>query len=159
MVEIKGSKSILVALSGGVDSAVSAGLLVEKGYNVSAVYVRTWEEEEDILGECPGARDLKDAREVAEQLGISFEVLNLVEFYRDRVVRPMIDGYAMGITPNPDVLCNRTMKFGALLDHARVRGFEDLATGHYCRKLQTPEGLSEIWEGLDKDKDQSYFQD
>ena len=150
-------QKILVALSGGVDSAVSASILHEQGHEVFAVYVRTWEHEEDLLGECPGAIDLADARAVAEILGIPFEVVNFIDFYKREVVSPMVDGYASGVTPNPDVLCNREMKFGALMNYAKESGFDALATGHYCRRIIGPEGLAELWEGMDDNKDQSYF--
>ena len=153
----RSSEPILVALSGGVDSAVSAALLKAQGYDVSGVYVRTWEHEEDILGECPGAKDLKDARSVAEVIGIPFSVVNFVDFYQNEVVMPMVNGYEQGITPNPDILCNRTMKFGALLDYAEEMGFSALATGHYCKRKKSSGTPAELWEGEDKNKDQSYF--
>ena len=108
------SEKVLVALSGGVDSAVSAALLIENGYDVSGVYVRTWEYEDDLLGDCPGAQDLKDAKLVARTLGISFSVVNFIDFYQQNVVMPMVQGYKAGITPNPDILCNRVMKFWCL---------------------------------------------
>ncbi|MDG1324837.1 MAG: tRNA 2-thiouridine(34) synthase MnmA [Opitutales bacterium] len=150
-------KPILVALSGGVDSAVSALLLKEQGYTISGVYVRTWEHEEDLLGDCPGARDLKDARSVAELIGIPFSVVNFIDFYQNEVVLPMVRGYENGITPNPDILCNRAMKFGALLEYAEENGFSSLATGHYCRRVKNSNSTAELWEGIDKNKDQSYF--
>ena len=153
----RSNEPILVALSGGVDSAVSAALLKAQGYDVSGVYVRTWEHEEDILGECPGAKDLKDARSVAEVIGIPFSVVNFVDFYQNEVVMPMVNGYEQGITPNPDILCNRTMKFGALLDYAEEMGFSALATGHYCKRKKSSGTPAELWEGEDKNKDQSYF--
>ena len=149
--------SILVALSGGVDSAVSALLLKEKGYNISGVYVRTWEHEDDLLGECPGAQDLRDARAVAETIDIPFFVVNFIDFYQNEVVMPMVSGYEQGITPNPDILCNRAMKFGALLDYAEENGFSALATGHYCKRKKSLDLPAELWEGEDKNKDQSYF--
>lgn len=148
---------ILVALSGGVDSAVSAILLKEQGFNVSGVYVRTWEHENDLLGECPGAQDLRDARSVAEAIDIPFSVVNFIDFYQNEVVLPMVRGYEQGITPNPDILCNRVMKFGALLDYAEENGFSALATGHYCRRKENTGFPPELWEGADKNKDQSYF--
>ena len=150
-------KPILVALSGGVDSAVSALLLKEQGYTISGVYVRTWEHEDDLLGDCPGARDLKDARLVAELIGIPFSVVNFIDFYQNEVVLPMVRGYENGITPNPDILCNRAMKFGALLEYAEENGFSSLATGHYCRRVKNSNSTAELWEGIDKNKDQSYF--
>ena len=151
------NKKILVALSGGVDSAVAASLLIEQGYEIETVYVKTWEHENDVLGDCPGAIDLKDAEVVSDQLGIPFRVLNLMDFYHQHVVAPMVEGYASGITPNPDVLCNREMKFGALKEYAEKEGFSALATGHYCRRVQISSHDVELWEGRDKTKDQSYF--
>ncbi len=148
---------VLVALSGGVDSAVTAALLKESNQGIEAAYVRTWEHEEDMLGECPGARDLSDAEAVAHTLSIPFRVINFVDFYQHEVVDPMVEGYATGTTPNPDILCNRRMKFGALLDYAYKEGFDCLATGHYCQRKLGVHGFPELWEGLDKNKDQSYF--
>lgn len=153
----RSDEPILVALSGGVDSAVSAALLKAQGYDVSGVYVRTWEHEEDLLGECPGAKDLKDARSVAEAIDIPFSVVNFIDFYQNEVVMPMVSGYEQGITPNPDILCNRAMKFGALLDYAKEHGFSALATGHYCKRKKSSGNPAELWEGEDKNKDQSYF--
>lgn len=150
-------EKVLAALSGGVDSAVAAALLTEAGHEVEAVYVKTWAHEEDPLGECPGAKDLEDARAVAEALNLPFEVVNFTDFYHDNVVLPMVEGYRSGATPNPDVTCNRVMKFGALLEHARSRGFRALATGHYCRRVLAPDGAPQLLEGTDKNKDQSYF--
>jgi tRNA-uridine 2-sulfurtransferase len=148
---------LLVALSGGVDSSVSAALLKDQGHEIEGVYVRTWEHEDDVLGDCPGARDLADAEAVAESLGIPFRVVNFVDFYHREVVLPMVSGYEQGITPNPDVLCNRSMKFGALLEYARDNDFEGLATGHYCIRNVAAGTNPELWEGRDKNKDQSYF--
>ena len=151
------TERLLVALSGGVDSSVAAALLLDQGHEVEGVYVRTWQHEDDLLGDCPGARDLADAERVADALGISFEVVNYVDFYHREVVLPMVNGYADGITPNPDVLCNRSMKFGALLEHALEKGFDGLATGHYCIRKSSVSEKAELWEGRDKNKDQSYF--
>ena len=148
---------ILVALSGGVDSAVCAAMLKAEGHEIEGAYVRTWEHEEDLLGDCPGAKDLADARAVAEMLSIPFRTINFVDFYHREVVSPMVEGYANGITPNPDILCNRRMKFGALLEYAYEQNFQALATGHYCQRKLGEDGEPELWEGLDKDKDQSYF--
>ncbi len=148
---------VLVALSGGVDSSVAAALLKNQGHEVEGVYVRTWENEDDLLGDCPGARDLADAQAVAHSLGIAFRVVNFIDFYQREVVQPMVNGYAEGITPNPDVLCNRAMKFGALLEYGRENGFDCLATGHYCIRKGGDTDPAELWEGADKNKDQSYF--
>ena len=157
MISDDGKERILVALSGGVDSAVSAALLKEYGHDVTGVYVKTWEHENDILGECPGAVDLRDARSVSEKLQIKFLVVNFVDFYRKEVVAPMVQGYKLGITPNPDVICNRVMKFGALLEYAEQNGFSAIATGHYCKRIKTRNSPAQLWEGNDKNKDQSYF--
>ena len=150
-------QKILIAMSGGVDSAVAAKLLLMQGHQVESVYVRTWEQEDDLLGECPGAKDLRDAEMVSNQLNIQFNVVNLIDFYRREVVNPMIQGYAQGITPNPDILCNRQMKFGELMKYAQKAGFDALATGHYCIQKSQPHNAAELWEGVDKNKDQSYF--
>ena len=150
-------KRILTALSGGVDSSVSAALLKKEGHEIEGVYVRTWEHEDDLLADCPGARDLADAEAVADTLGIPFRVVNFIDFYHREVVLPMVKGYEDGITPNPDILCNRSMKFGALLEYARKNGFDGLATGHYCIRKETDGASPELWEGRDKNKDQSYF--
>ena len=148
---------ILCALSGGVDSSVATYLLKKMGHFVEAVYVRTWENEDDPLGDCPGAKDLADARGVCDLLKIPFRVVNFIDFYQQQVVQPMIEGYASGITPNPDILCNRRMKFGALMKYALKNEFEALATGHYCQRHMGNDGNAQLWEGKDKNKDQSYF--
>jgi len=148
---------ILVAVSGGVDSAIACYLLLQAGHDVEAVYVRTWQNEVDPFGQCPGAQDLKDAKSIAQSLHVPFHVVNFIDFYQKEVVTPMVDGYAQGITPNPDILCNRRMKFGALMDFAKGKHFDALATGHYCRKKIAENGNAELWEGVDKNKDQSYF--
>ena len=124
---------ILTALSGGVDSAAAAALLVEQGHEVVAAYMKNWVNEENIPGECPWERDIEDALGVCRKLGIEFRVVDLIEQYRNRVVNYLIEGYRNGSTPNPDVLCNREMKFGVLLDYALEQGFESVATGHYAR--------------------------
>ena len=148
---------ILVALSGGVDSSVSALLLKEQGYEVAGAYIRTWLNEEMPLGDCPAQQDIEDARAVAEHLGIDFEVVNLVNEYREHVVQYLVDGYKSGITPNPDIMCNREMKFGIFQDYALKQGFDALATGHYVRKQSDTEGRFNILQGMDPNKDQSYF--
>lgn len=147
---------ILVALSGGVDSAYAAWKLAREGHAVEAAYMKNWINEENIVGDCPWMQDIEDARAVAEHIGIPFRVLNFMDAYRERVVAYLVDGYARGLTPNPDVMCNREMKFGVLLDWALEHGFEAVATGHYCRRAEGPAG-PELHEGLDVNKDQSYF--
>lgn len=150
------SKHLLVALSGGVDSALAAWKAVQDGYQVEAAYMKNWINEENIFGNCPWMQDIEDARAVADHLGIPFRVLNFMDAYRERVVAYLVDGYARGLTPNPDVMCNREMKFGVLLDWARENHFAAVATGHYCRRTAGNAG-AELHEGIDADKDQSYF--
>jgi len=147
---------LLIALSGGVDSAVAAWQALQDGYAVEAAYMKNWINEENVFGNCPWMQDIEDARAVAEHLGIPFRVLNFMEAYRERVVSYLVDGYARGLTPNPDVMCNREMKFGVLLDWARENGFDAVGTGHYCRRVETACG-AHLLEGADKNKDQSYF--
>lgn len=144
-------------MSGGVDSSVAALRLKEAGYAVEGCYMKIWLEETDIFGECPWQKDIDDARSVADQLGMPFRIVNLIEEYRERVVDYMIQGYQSGITPNPDVMCNREIKFGAFLDYALKEGFDAVATGHYVQSRKNDRGLTELWEGRDKNKDQSYF--
>lgn len=152
-----GKEKWLVALSGGVDSAMAAAMLVESGVAVEAAYMKNWINEEEVLGNCPWMQDIEDASAVADHLGIPFQVVNFMDSYRERVVRYLVDGYARGLTPNPDVMCNREMKFGVLLDWALENGFSGVATGHYCRKRERGAGGHQLLEGLDANKDQSYF--
>lgn len=154
-VEKKGR--VLVALSGGVDSSVAALRLLEAGREVSAAYIRTWMHEDDPFTDCPAEQEIETAASAAEHLGIPFEVVNLVAEYRERVVDYLVDGYRRGITPNPDVMCNREMKFGVFRDYAAQKGFETVATGHYVRKVDGPGKSFRILEGVDENKDQSYF--
>lgn len=149
-------KRLLVALSGGVDSAVAAWKALKEGHTVEAAYMKNWINEENVFGNCPWMEDIEDARAVAGHLGIPFHVLNFMDAYRERVVAYLVDGYARGLTPNPDVMCNREMKFGILLDWAREHGFDGVATGHYCRRLDI-DGQPRLLEGRDQNKDQSYF--
>jgi tRNA-uridine 2-sulfurtransferase len=148
---------VLCALSGGVDSSTAAALLLEQGHEVVAAYMRNWINEEGIAGHCPWAEDIEDAQKVAEHLGIEFRVLNLMDDYRERVVSYLLQGYQEGITPNPDVMCNREMKFGVFLDYALDQGFEGLATGHYVQARINEDGTKDILRGADPNKDQSYF--
>lgn len=148
---------VLVAMSGGVDSSVAAAVLLEQGMDVSGAYMKNWINEAGIVGDCPWQQDIEDARSAADTLGIPFRIVNLMEEYRTRVVDYLLAGYREGITPNPDVMCNREIKFGVFLRWALEQGFESLATGHYARLMTAPSGEVELWEGADKNKDQSYF--
>lgn len=150
-------QKILVALSGGVDSAVAALLLKNQGYDISAAYIRTWMNEEMPLADCPAQQDIEDSRAVAEHLGIDYEIVNLVNEYREHVVEYLVDGYKKGITPNPDIMCNREMKFGIFEKYAFDNGFDAIATGHYVRKAEATPGRFDLFEGKDSNKDQTYF--
>ncbi len=148
---------VLVGLSGGVDSAVAAALLLEQGHEVVAGYMKNWINEEGIPGDCPWEQDIEDAHAVAKHLGIEFRVIDLIDSYRHRIVDYLIAGYRQGITPNPDVWCNREMKFGVFLDYALAQDFSFVATGHYARKRVSANGSAAILRGADPNKDQSYF--
>lgn len=148
---------VMVGLSGGVDSAVAAALLVEQGHEVVGGYMKNWMNEEGIPGDCPWQQDIEDAHAVAKTLGIEFRVIDLVESYRERIVDYLVSGYEEGLTPNPDVWCNREMKFGVFLDYALSQGFEAVGTGHYARRRTLSDGQAAILRGADPNKDQSYF--
>jgi tRNA-specific 2-thiouridylase len=150
---------VLVALSGGVDSAVAALLLKQQGHEVHAAYFRTWMNEEGLPfpGECPWEDDVRNAQAVAEHLGLPFRIIDLVQDYRDTVVQYLVEGYRNGLTPNPDIICNREMKFGVFLRKALRDGFDLIATGHYARRRENADGTFDLLEGLDPNKDQSYF--
>ena len=179
---------ILVAMSGGVDSSVAALLLKQQGFEVVGAYMKNWINEDNVIGNCPWMQDIEDARAVANQLGIEFRVVNLMEDYRRLVVDYLLDGYQRGLTPNPDVMCNREMKFGVFARYAQAEGFTALATGHYARRVEVgrvmphapvphvptvgpvlapayPDAAAasdsptnyQLLEGLDPNKDQSYF--
>ncbi len=148
---------VMVGLSGGVDSAVAAALLVEQGHEVVGGYMKNWMNEEGIPGDCPWEQDIEDARSVAKALGIEFRVIDLVESYREKIVEYLVNGYEEGLTPNPDVWCNREMKFGVFLDYAVSQGFESVGTGHYARRRVLSNGHAAVLRGADPNKDQSYF--
>ncbi len=147
---------ILAAMSGGVDSSVAAALLQEAGHEVVGAYMKNWTNEEGLPGDCPWEQDIIDARAVCEHLGIEFRILSLTDEYRDRVVDYLLSGYRNGVTPNPDVMCNREMKFGIFLEFAKAQGFEQIATGHYAQIRPNEDGTSDIYRGADG-KDQTYF--
>jgi len=144
-------------MSGGVDSSVAALLLKQQGHSLVGAYMKNWINEDNIVGECPWQQDIEDARAVAEQIGIEFRVVNLMQEYRERVVAYLLDGYKRGLTPNPDIMCNREIKFGVFRGWARDNGFAAVATGHYARRAENADGTFSLLEGADKNKDQSYF--
>ncbi len=148
---------ILVGLSGGVDSAAAAALLLEQGHEVVGGYMKNWINEEGLPGECPWEADLDDAHAVAQSLNIEFRVVDLIDQYRERIVDYLLEGYRSGVTPNPDVMCNREMKFGVFLDYALEQGFEAVGTGHYVRRRERQDGSADLLRGADPNKDQSYF--
>lgn len=154
-------KRVVIGLSGGVDSSVAAGLLVEKGYEVIGVFMKNWHDESVTLsGECPWQEDSTDAMMVADKLGIPFVTLDFSKEYYDRIVTYMFAEYRAGRTPNPDVLCNREIKFDLFMQAADKLGADFIATGHYCRKDVTEAGGQKLFHlrtGVDVTKDQSYF--
>lgn len=154
-------KRVVVGLSGGVDSSVAAFLLKEQGYEVIGLFMRNWVDESVTLhNECPWVEDSNDAMMVAEKLGIPFQVVDLSAEYKTRIVDYMFAEYQAGRTPNPDVLCNREIKFDIFLDTALKLGADFVATGHYCRKgVEMIDGqpIYQLLSGADKTKDQSYF--
>ena len=161
-------EKILVAMSGGVDSSVAALRLQEQGHPIVGAYMKNWINEDNLLGDCPWQRDIEDARAVADRLGIEFHVVNLMREYRTQIVDYLLDGYARGLTPNPDIMCNREIKFGVFRAWAKDHGFAAVATGHYAQRRPadphvirdqqaSAPGNFTLWEGADPNKDQSYF--
>ena len=146
---------IVVGLSGGVDSAVSAHLLKQQGHEVIGIFMKNWEDDDDDEY-CSTRQDFLDAASVADVLGIEIEHVNFAADYKDRVFAEFLREYQAGRTPNPDVLCNAEIKFKAFLDHAMRLGAEKIATGHYAR-VRERDGRFELLKGLDPLKDQSYF--
>jgi len=154
-------KRVIVGLSGGVDSSVAAYVLKEQGYEVIGLFMKNWHDDSvTISDECPWLDDSNDAMLVAEKLGIPFQTVDLSEQYKERIVDYMFNEYERGRTPNPDVLCNREIKFDVFMKIAMELGADYVATGHYCRKGTITKGGEEIYQllsGKDNNKDQSYF--
>ena len=148
-------QKIIVGMSGGVDSSVAALLLLEQGYEVEGLFMKNWEEDDDE-DYCAAAEDLKDATAVSEALNIKLHTINFSSEYWDRVFQHFLDEYRAGRTPNPDILCNKEIKFRAFLEHAQSLGAEKIATGHYARTRQN-NNKTQLLRGLDNNKDQSYF--
>nr|MBN1228790.1 tRNA 2-thiouridine(34) synthase MnmA [Anaerolineae bacterium] len=151
---------VLVAMSGGVDSSVSAALLKEQGYDVQGVMLRLWSEPGPIAGQrdnrCCTRDQMLDAHFVAKQLGIPFEVINASHVFKERIVDPFVNAYLEGLTPNPCLHCNRLIRFGYLLKHALEHGAQLMATGHYARTTRLSDGSVLLRKGIDPSKDQSY---
>jgi tRNA-specific 2-thiouridylase len=154
-------KRVIIGLSGGVDSSVAAYLLKEQGYEVIGLFMKNWHDDSvTISNECPWLDDSNDAMLVAEKLGIPFQTVDLSEQYKERIVDYMFHEYEKGRTPNPDVLCNREIKFDVFMKIAIELGADYVATGHYCRKGVIEKGNKELYQllaGADLNKDQSYF--
>ena len=154
-------KRVVVGLSGGVDSSVAAYLLKEQGYEVIGLFMKNWHDDSvTISDECPWLDDSNDAMLVADKLGIPFQTVDLSEQYKERIVDYMFDEYQKGRTPNPDVLCNREIKFDVFMKIALDLGADYVATGHYCRKGTIEKDGKDVYQllaGADSNKDQSYF--
>ncbi|MBA4275607.1 tRNA 2-thiouridine(34) synthase MnmA [Flavobacterium sp.] len=154
-------KRVVVGLSGGVDSSVAAYLLQQQGYEVIGLFMKNWHDDSvTISNECPWLEDSNDALLVAEKLGIPFQTVDLSEEYKEKIVDYMFNEYEKGRTPNPDVLCNREIKFDVFMKIALSLGADYVATGHYCRKGETEvngEKVYQLLAGADSNKDQSYF--
>ncbi|WP_026755888.1 tRNA 2-thiouridine(34) synthase MnmA [Sediminibacter sp. Hel_I_10] len=154
-------KRVIVGLSGGVDSSVTAYLLKQQGYEVIGLFMKNWHDDSvTISDECPWLDDSNDAMLVADKLGIPFQTIDLSEQYKERIVDYMFDEYQKGRTPNPDVLCNREIKFDVFMKIALDLGADYVATGHYCRKGEVKkegETFYQLLSGVDTNKDQSYF--
>ena len=149
---------VLVGMSGGVDSSLSAALLVEQGYDVVGGFIKNWSDSKDLwTGECQWRGERRDAMRVAAQLGISLLTFDFEEQYRARVLERLFAGYEQGETPNPDVLCNEEIKFGLFFEQAMKLGFDYVATGHYAQVYREGDGSAHLLKGLDDTKDQSYF--
>ncbi len=146
---------VVVGMSGGVDSSVTAYLLKEQGYDVIGIFMKNWDEKDEV-GVCTAEEDYEDVRRVSAQLGIPYYTVNFTKEYWDRVFSYFLDEYKKGRTPNPDVICNKEIKFKAFLDHALKLGADYIATGHYAR-VDYLDGEYKLLRGVDNNKDQTYF--
>ncbi len=145
---------VIVGMSGGVDSSVAALLLLQQGYRVAGLFMQNWEEEDD--DQCTAIQDYRDAAGVCQRLGIQLHTVNFSGDYWDRVFSHFLQEYQAGRTPNPDVMCNKEIKFNAFLEYAKTLGADYIATGHYAQCKQTRDGI-QLLRGLDANKDQTYF--
>jgi len=148
--------TVVVGMSGGVDSSVSAAILKWQGYNVICLFMKNWNEQ-DADGVCTSEADYSDVKRAAEVIGIPYYTVNFSKEYMDNVFNVFLEGLKKGITPNPDVLCNREIKFGPFLEHADKVGADYIATGHFCRTARNGDGTVKLLKGVDETKDQSYF--
>ncbi|MEH6344721.1 MAG: tRNA 2-thiouridine(34) synthase MnmA [Bermanella sp.] len=155
MIDENKDTSVIVGMSGGVDSSVSAYLLMEQGYQVEGLFMKNWDED-DNTEYCTAKEDLADAQAVCDKLGIKLHTANFAAEYWDNVFEHFLEEYKAGRTPNPDILCNREIKFKAFLDYSKVLGADYIATGHYVRRSDIGES-TQLLRGLDNNKDQSYF--
>ena len=147
---------VVVGMSGGVDSSVTALLLKQQGYDVIGIFMKNWDDT-DENGVCTATEDYKDVAAVADQIGIPYYSVNFEKEYWDRVFEYFLAEYRAGRTPNPDVMCNKEIKFKAFLDYAMTLGADYVATGHYARVARDEDGIVHMLRGVDNGKDQTYF--
>ena len=148
------SDTIIIGMSGGVDSAVAASVLIENGYDVEAVFMKNWDENDVEF--CTAAQDYKDALQVCEMLDIPLRSIDLTDEYWEKVFKIFLEECKVGRTPNPDIICNKEIKFRAFLDYALELGAKQIATGHYAQ-IKSHDNIFQLLRGKDPNKDQSYF--